>query len=141
MKCITQRVRLVLMACECAELSLQYVEDGWTQPQDAISAAKRWAGSDGISIEDVNHYAKKAAEHSVAYGYSAFAETASAAFHAATAVYLDDPLEAARRAIDSTAFANRDETLKKCAVIAEKYGYRIWVSADPIKRIKLEELK
>ena len=126
---IFKRRDLVLLSCECARLCLQYVEYDRTQPLDAIEAAEAWTRGEA-TIEEVKAAAIKSAHLACYIAYSAFCETASSAYSAAYTVYTDDPLDSAQRAIDSTCFANREQTLKKCAKIAEKYGAKI--SSDPI---------
>ena len=126
---IFKRRDLVKLACECARLSLEYVEYGRKQPLNAIETAEAWLRNEA-TIEDVKKAAVKSAHLATYIAYSAFCETAYSAYNAAHTVYADDPLDSAQRAIDSACFANREQTLKKCAKIAEKYGAKI--SSDPI---------
>ena len=126
---IFKRRDLVLMSCECARLCLQYVEYGRTQPIDAIETAEAWVRGEA-TIEEVRAAATKSAHLAVHVAYSAYSATPYSAYNAAYTVYTDDPLDSAQRAIDSTCFAKREQTLKKCAKIAEKYGAKI--SSDPI---------
>jgi hypothetical protein len=41
-----ERKKLVLIACQCARLSLKYVKPGETRPLKAIELASAWAGGD-----------------------------------------------------------------------------------------------
>jgi len=120
---IFKRRDLVKLACECARLSLEYVEYGRKQPLNAIETAEAWLRNEA-TVEEV-----KAAACDI--GYSAFCETASSAYNAAHTVYADDPLDSAQRAIDSACFANRKKTLRKCEKIAKKY--RIRIDYEPIR--------
>ena len=127
---IFRRRDLVLIACECARLSLKYVEYGRTQPIDAIETAEAWVRGEA-TIEDVKKAAVKSAHLATYIAYSAFCETAYSAYNAAHTVYADDPLDSAQRAIDSACFANRKKTLRKCEKIAKKY--RIRIDYEPIR--------
>jgi hypothetical protein len=127
---IFKRRDLVLMSCECARLSLEYVEYGRTQPIDAIETAEAWVRGEA-TIEEVRAAATKSAHLAVHVAYSAYSATPYSAFNAAKTVYTDDPLDSAQRAIDSTCFANRKKTLRKCEKIAKKY--RIRIDYEPIR--------
>ncbi len=120
------RKQLVALACECARLSLKY-SDG-PQPLKAIESAEAWLNGDA-TVDEVRSAAIKAAHLACEIGYSAFCETAYSAYNAARTVYTDDPIDSARRAIDSCAFANREETLKTCATIIDKHGFRLLPNA------------
>ncbi len=120
------RKQLVALACECARLCLDYSEG--PQPLKAIEAAESWLRGEA-SVDEVKACAISSAHHGCDIGYSAFCETASAAYNAAYTVYSDDPIDSARRAIDSCAFANREETLKTCATIIDKHGFRLLPNA------------
>jgi len=108
------RNRLVSIACECARLSLKY-SDG-PQPLKAIESAEAWLNGDA-TVDEVRSAAIKAAHLACEIGYSAFCETAYSAYNAAYTVYTADPIDSARRAIDSACFANREQNLRKCADI------------------------
>jgi hypothetical protein len=85
-----KRRQLVLVACQCARLSLKYVKEGELRPLIAIEIAEQWARCENnVSIEDV----KNAAD----------AADAAAAADAADA-----------------ADADRKSTLKECAVMVRK---------------------
>ena len=124
---IFKRRDLVKLACECARLSLEYVEYGRKQPLNAIETAEAWLRNEA-TVEEV-----KAA---AIIAYSAFCETASSAYNAAHTVYADDPLDSAQRAIDSACFANRKKTLRKCEKIAKKYRIRIDYEPIRLRRVK-----
>ena len=127
---IFKRRDLVKLACECARLSLEYVEYGRKQPLNAIETAEAWLRNEA-TVEEVKAAAIKSAHLACDIGYSAFCETASSAYNAAHTVYADDPLDSAQRAIDSACFANRKKTLRKCEKIAKKY--RIRIDYEPIR--------
>ena len=127
---LKERRDLVLIACECARLSLKYVEYGRKQPLKAIETAEAWVRGEA-TVEEVRAAATKSAHLAVYIAYSAFCAHAYSAYNAAYTVYTDDPLDSAQRAIDSTCYANREKTLKKCAKIAKKYGAKI--ESEPIR--------
>jgi hypothetical protein len=120
------RKQLVSIACECARLCLKYSEG--PQPLEAIEAAESWLKGEA-TIEEVKACAISSAHFATDIGYSAFCATAYSAYNAAYTVYTDDPIDSARRAIDSCAFANREETLKTCATIIDKHGFRLLPNA------------
>ena len=66
------RKTLVLAACACARLALQYVVNGETRPLVAIETAEAWAkGEGGVTLADVRNAANAAA-------YAAYAAYAAA---------------------------------------------------------------
>ena len=86
------RKKLVLAACACARLSLQYVVKGETRPLKAIETAEAWAnGADGVSLDMVRAAAAAA--------YAASSAAAAAAYSS------------------SAASSSRSDTLKRCAEI------------------------
>ena len=92
-----KRKPLVLCACECARLSLKYVNKGEKRPLKAIQTAEKWAKNKGATLEEVR----------------------TAAYAAADAA---DAADAAADAADAAAYAAaRTETLKKCADIVRKH--------------------
>ena len=133
----TNRINLVLLACGCARLCLKYSE--WPQPLKAIEAAEAWTRGEA-TVDEVKAAAVESARHGCNIGYSAFSDAASSAYNAALTVYTDDPMDSVSRAIDYCAFAYRDETLKKCAPITAKYGFRLFASCDPFQTVKLEQI-
>jgi hypothetical protein len=78
--CGDDRRELVLTACDCARLSLKYVERGGERPLRAIETVERWVNGDG-TIEEVR---------SAAHAADAAADAASAAYAAAYAAYAAD---------------------------------------------------
>jgi hypothetical protein len=68
------RKLLVLAACECARLSLPYVQAGDTRPLVAIETAEKWARGEGATINDVRKAAADAAYYAAYYAaYAAYA--------------------------------------------------------------------
>ena len=128
---IFNRRDLVKIACECARLSSQYVDKGEKRPLKAIETAEAWLRQ-GASVDEVKTAALDSLSIALWERYSAYCETPAAAYYAARTIYAKDPTASASSAIDSTAFANRDETLKKCAKIAKKYGFALEMIPDYI---------
>jgi hypothetical protein len=132
--------KLVLAACECARLSLQYIPDGDDRPKIAIETAERWArGKDGVTLDMVREaaYAANAAANAAAYAaYAANAANAAAcaAYAAANAAaYAAFAAKAAYSAIDAyaayTAYSAgadaalfaKNKILEKCADVVRQY--------------------
>jgi len=121
------RRRVVLAACDCAELALPTYErryPGDNRPRRAIETARRWArGEAGITLSDVHAvsaaayaaYADAAADADAAAYAAAYA--AHAAAYAAYAAYAAD---AAAYAV-SAAYATRIKTLRTCADIVRRH--------------------
>jgi hypothetical protein len=124
------RRKLVLAACACARLSLQYVPKGDDRPRLAIETAERWARDEGPTLDKVRAAARAAVSvtcaamcaacatdaaayaASAAYAYAAAAADASdAAAYAAYAAAADAASDAAARA----------KTLADCADIVRKF--------------------
>lgn len=113
-----ERKILVLVACQCARLSLKYVTKGETRPVKAIQAAEAWAkNKKGILLQDV-----KAAAYAAYVAYAAYAAYAAAyaAYAAADAGYA--AAEAAGYATGYAAgyAAENNKVLKLCADIVRK---------------------
>lgn len=120
------RRRVVLAACDCAELALPTYErryPGDNRPRRAIETARRWArGEDGVTLSDV-----RAAYAAAAYAAAAAADAASDAADAAAAraasacaaAYAD--ASAAYAAIAAYADAARNEMLRTCADIVRRH--------------------
>ena len=109
------RERLVLAACDCAELSLKHVPANEDRPRVAIATARRWAmGQETIE----NAYAAADAAYAAAYAADATYAVYAAARVAADAVYA-----AARAADDSYAAyaAERQAILSRCADNVRRY--------------------
>jgi hypothetical protein len=113
-----KRRPLVLAACECARLVLNYVPKGEDRPRRAIETAERWARGKA-TIEEVHAAA-------AAYAYAAAADAAAAA--AAAAAYATAAADAAAAAAayataaaDAAADAARSKTLALCADIVRKH--------------------
>ena len=100
-----KRKPLVLACCECARLSLKYVEKGEKRPRIAIETAEKWAR--GVAtIEDV----------SASYAYYAYyASASSSAASSASSAY-----SSASSAYASSA-ASYASALKECANIVRKH--------------------
>ena len=93
---------LVLAACDCAERSLKHVKKGDDRPKIAIETARKRAGGESVTIEDVRH----AAHAAHAPAYAAYA-AAYAAAHAAHAVYAAHAAYAAAHADELKWSANK----------------------------------
>jgi hypothetical protein len=112
------RRKLVLTACKCARLSLQYVKEGELRPLKAIETAEAWANKkDGVTLDDVRADAAYAA-YAAAYAADAAAYAADAAAYAAYAA------DAAAYAADAAAYAayaaKKKEVLSDCANIVRQ---------------------
>ena len=129
------RRKLVLTACKCARLSLQFVPTGEQRPLRAIQMAEAWAIRNGATLDDVNAdadadaaadaaaVAVAANAAAVAYAANAAANAAYAATYAANATYA---AAAAYYTADAAAAyyvadAPKTKILKKCASIVRKY--------------------
>ena len=112
------RERLVLAACDCAELSLKYVTPEEPRPRIAIATARRWAlGRETIAnvrvAADAAYAAADAAAYAAAYAADA-ADAADAAYDAARAAFDDaddaafaaDAVHIAFDAADAAAYAS-----------------------------------
>ena len=89
-KNLKQRKVLVLCACQCARLSLKYVNKDEDRPRKAIETAEKWANNEkGITVQDVNNAAYAAAAAAAAAAANtantAYAAYAAAAYAAANA--------------------------------------------------------
>ncbi len=127
------RRKLVLTACKCARLSLQYVQTGETRPLKAIETTEQWANKvNGITLSDVQKSAYAAhaatyAAYAAAYAAAAAADAAYAAYAAAYAVYAANTAVYAVYAANAAAYAAyaanaaaRIDILKKCADIVRE---------------------
>jgi hypothetical protein len=126
------RKKLVLIACQCARLSLLYVRAGEKRPLRAIETAERWANGDSdITLDDVRKAADGvggaayavAAVGGLGGGVGADAGADAAAYAAAYGVAYG----AAYAVADAVAYAvvyggdgARNRTLKRCANIVRK---------------------
>ena len=130
------RKKLVWTACQCARLSLPYVEKGEERPLKAIETAEKYTKGDATLDEvrkagdaayaydaDADAYAAYAAAYA-AYAAAYAANAAYAAAYAANAAY-DAAYAAAAYAADADAYAAADaytKSLKKCAdIVRENY--------------------
>jgi hypothetical protein len=72
------RKRLVLAACACVRLALEYVPRGEARPRTAVETAERWARDEGgVTLQDVR--AAAAAAYAAAAAAAAAYASASAA--------------------------------------------------------------
>ena len=107
---------IVLAACECARLALQYVPVGEDRPRIAIEAAEQWArGEPGVPLArvrlarldaDADAAAYAAYADAAAYAAAAAADAADAAAYAANAA-----ADAAARTIALTRLAEKAMTV------------------------------
>lgn len=83
------RRKLVLCACECARLSLQFVPAGELRPLRAIETAERWARGDrSVTLDDVRS-AAAASDFTLYYGHpTAIYDAACAARACASAAHI-----------------------------------------------------
>jgi hypothetical protein len=98
-----KRKKLVLAACACARLALQYVPKGEDRPRLAIETAERWARNEGPTMDDVRAAACTA--------HSAYAAVCAA--HAGAAAAYD--------AGAASAAAVCTDALARCADIVRKF--------------------
>ena len=74
--------QIVLIACDCAELSLKYVKEGEKRPKAAIETARRWARGKatieeiGVARRDADAAAYAAADAATDAAYAAAADAA-----------------------------------------------------------------
>ena len=107
------RQELVLVACDCAELSLKYVKKGEDRPRVAIETARKWAKGEA-TIQEVRE-ARRATDAA----YAAAGAATAAAYAADAVAYATAAAYAADAAADAAA-ATRTGTLKKCAILVRK---------------------
>ena len=79
-----RRRKLVLAACECAQLSLAYVKPGEKRPAEALKIATAWAMGEIVTLDELRVAANAAY---AAYAANAAADAAYA--DAADAAYAD----------------------------------------------------
>jgi hypothetical protein len=129
------RRRVVLAACDCAELALPTYErryPGDNRPRRAIETARRWArGEAGITLSDVHAASDSAyAASDSAYAAAAYAAAYSAhaasdsAYAASDSTYASAAYAAAysaHAAAYSAAAAARNEMLRTCADIVRRH--------------------
>ena len=114
------RKQIVLMACECARLSLKYVPKGEDRPRIAIETAEAWTRGEA-TLQQVRNaasaaYAAYAAAAAAAYAaYAAYA--AASAAYAAYAYYAYAAYASAAAAYASAAAS----ALNQCADIVRKH--------------------
>ena len=94
-----RRRKLVLAACECAQLSLAYVKPGEKRPAEALKIATAWAMGEIVTLDELRVAA-----------YAAYAATSAA-----------DAANAATYAAAYAANAACNKTSKQCADIVRKY--------------------
>ena len=78
--------QIVSAACDCAELSLKYVEVGEERPRVAIETARKWVRGEA-TLEEVKKAARKADRSAYDAAHAASHAAAHAASHAASAAY------------------------------------------------------
>ncbi len=114
---------LVLCACDCAELALQYTKD--TRVKACIGTARAWANGKATIAElrEAREAAYSAAHAAAAYADAAAYSAAYAAYAAAAAAAAaaDSADAAADAAAADAAYADRQSVLAKCADIVRKY--------------------
>ena len=128
------RKAIVLVACDCAELALPYVEIGDNRPRCAIETARKWVRGDA-TIDEVKiaaNAAANAAAYAAAYAAYAAAYVAYAAAYAAA--------DAARSAVDAayadfaaTDAASKEIRDKVLTIVREK------LTPDCLKALKEKE--
>ena len=121
-----RRRKLVLAACECAQLSLAYVKPGEKRPAEALKIATAWAMGEIVTLDELRVAADTAyAAYAAAATYAAYAADAADAADAAT--YAANAANAAANAANAAdvatyaANAARNKTSKQCADIVRKY--------------------
>ena len=107
-----RRRKLVLAACECAQLSLAYVKPGEKRPAEALKIATAWAMGEIVTLDELRVAADAAADADAADADDACA--AAAAANSTYAAYADD-------AACATYAAARNKTSKQCADIVRKH--------------------
>jgi hypothetical protein len=106
--------QIVSAACDCAELSLKYVEVGEERPRVAIETARKWVRGEA-TLEEV----KKAARKADRSAYDAAHAAAHAASHAASAAYAAAHAAAHAACAASAAYA---AAYAACAAYAAAYA-------------------
>jgi hypothetical protein len=118
------RRKLVLAACDCAELSLPIFEKkspGDKRPRTAIETARRYAnGEAGVTLEDVANAADAAAYAAAEAAVDAAREAACAAYMATT--YATCAAYAAADAAAYAAYAAREAARAAYAAHATTYA-------------------
>jgi hypothetical protein len=110
-----KRKQLVLTACKCARLALQYVPKNELRPLKAIETAEQWArGENNIILNDVRDFAVADAFAAAAKDAAAFAAAVADADAAAAAAAA---YAAAYAAADAAADAAKTKVLAQCANI------------------------
>ena len=105
--------KLVLCACECARLALEYVPSNETRPLRCIETGERWARGEA-TIEELREARRAAAADA--------ADAAADAAYAAAVADAADAADAAYAAYAASAAADaREKTLKQCAAIVRKH--------------------
>jgi hypothetical protein len=59
----SKRRKLVLAACECAQISLAYVKPGEKRPAEALKIATAWAMGEKVTLDEVKAAAADAAAY------------------------------------------------------------------------------
>lgn len=116
------RKALVMAACDCAEMALNYVPKGEGRPRIAIETARAWCGGDA-TIEQVRKaaFAARAAAFAAYAAADAARAVAAAAFAAhavAFAAYAAHAADAAAYAAD--AVAGKATHKKLCRLIRKR---------------------
>ena len=92
------RKQIVLMACECARLSLKYVPKGEDRPRIAIETAEAWTRGEA-TLQQVQN-AASAAYAAASAAYAAYAYYAYAAYASAAAAYASAAASALNQCAD-----------------------------------------
>jgi hypothetical protein len=109
------RKKLVLAACECARLSLRYVQARELRPLAAIETAEAWARGGSSSLDEVRRAAAASdAVASASVACAAYAASTASAAYAAYASY-------AAASTASAAVEARKKTLKQSADIVREH--------------------
>jgi hypothetical protein len=103
--------QIVSAACDCAELSLKYVEVGEERPRVAIETARKWVRGEA-TLEEVKKAARKADR-------AAYAAADYAVAYAASAAYISVAYAASAASAAASA-ASRISILKECADLIRK---------------------
>jgi len=120
------RKEVVLIACQCARLSLKYVPKGEKRPLIAIETAEKWVKGEA-TLQQVRDAAYADADAAYAYADAAYA----AAYAAAAAAAADDAYAYAAYAAYAATYADADRYAYAAAAVDDA-GY--WVK-------RYEELK
>lgn len=113
------RKTLVLAACQCARLSLKFMEKEELRPLKAIETAENWARDGGVTLAEVANVVNTDATYAATDPYNDAAYAAIDAASAAAYTAIDST--AAAVASTSTAEAARTDTLEKCAEIVREF--------------------